>query len=150
MPSLQEDLLPDHLRDDSDATANRLGNDHLHEEESRRSLTDLIVGAGAVGISTFVHAGILIILGFFTLTPQILESFNLVVVEPIPEVLERPEELVTIELEENIDPATELTNSQQSSTIAGIPNAEGVGQFSEPTFDTVSYTHLTLPTIYSV
>ena len=136
MPSLQEDLLPDHLRDDSDATANRLGNDHLHEEESRRSLTDLIVGAGAVGISTFVHAGILIILGFFTLTPQILESFNLVVVEPIPEVLERPEELVTIELEENIDPATELTNSQQSSTIAGIPNAEGVGQFSEPTFDT--------------
>ena len=136
MPSLQEDLLPDHLRDDSDATANRLGNDHLHEEESRRSLTDLIVGAGAVGISTFVHAGILIILGFFTLTPQILESFNLVVVEPIPEVLERPEELVTIELEENIDPATELTNSQQSSTIAGIPNAEGVGQFSDPTFDT--------------
>ena len=136
MPSLQEDLLPDHLRDDSDATANRLENDHLHEEESRRSLTDLIVGAGAVGISTFVHAGILIILGFFTLTPQILESFNLVVVEPIPEVLERPEELVTIELEENIDPATELTNSQQSSTIAGIPNAEGVGQFSEPTFDT--------------
>jgi hypothetical protein len=113
-----------------------LGNDHLHEEESRRSLTDLIVGAGAVGISTFVHAGILIILGFFTLTPQILESFNLVVVEPIPEVLERPEELVTIELEENIDPATELTNSQQSSTIAGIPNAEGVGQFSDPTFDT--------------
>ncbi|MAX21106.1 MAG: hypothetical protein CMJ60_02885 [Planctomycetaceae bacterium] len=136
MPNLQEDLLPDHLRDDSDATANRLGNDHLHEEESRRSLTDLIVGAGAVGISTFVHAGILIILGFFTLTPQILESFNLVVVEPIPEVLERPEELVTIELEENIDPATELTNSQQSSTIAGIPNAEGVGQFSDPTFDT--------------
>jgi len=136
MPSLQEDLLPDHLRDDSDATANRLGNDHLHEEESRRSLTDLIVGAGAVGISTFVHAGILIILGLFTLTPEILESFNLVVVEPIPEVLERPEELVTIELEENIDPATELTNSQQSSTIAGIPNAEGVGQFSEPTFDT--------------
>lgn len=136
MPSLQEDLLPDHLRDDSDATANRLGNDHLHEEESRRSLTDLIVGAGAVGISTFVHAGILIILGFFTLTPEILESFNLVVVEPIPEVLERPEELVTIELEENIDPATELTNSQQSSTIAGIPNAEGVGQFSDPTFDT--------------
>ena len=136
MPSLQEDLLPDHLRDDSDATANRLGNDHLHEEESRRSLTDLIVGAGAVGISTFVHAGILIILGLFTLTPEILESFNLVVVEPIPEVLERPEELVTIELEENIDPATELTNSQQSSTIAGIPNAEGVGQFSDPTFDT--------------
>ncbi|MDB4863630.1 MAG: VWA domain-containing protein [Pirellulaceae bacterium] len=136
MPSLQEDLLPDHLRDDSDATANRLENDHLHEEESRRSLTDLIVGAGAVGISTFVHAGILIILGLFTLTPEILESFNLVVVEPIPEVLERPEELVTIELEENIDPATELTNSQQSSTIAGIPNAEGVGQFSEPTFDT--------------
>lgn len=136
MPSLQEDLLPDHLRDDSDATANKSENDHLHEEESRRSLTDLIVGAGAVGISTFVHAGILIILGFFTLTPQILESFNLVVVEPIPEVLERPEELVTIELEENIDPATELTNSQQSSTIAGIPNAEGVGQFSDPTFDT--------------
>lgn len=136
MPSHQEDLLPDHLRDDSDATANRLENDHLHEEESRRSLTDLIVGAGAVGISTFVHAGILIILGLFTLTPEILESFNLVVVEPIPEVLERPEELVTIELEENIDPATELTNSQQSSTIAGIPNAEGVGQFSEPTFDT--------------
>ena len=136
MPNLQEDLLPDHLRDDSDATANRLGNDHLHEEESRRSLTDLIVGAGAVGISTFVHAGILIILGLFTLTPEILESFNLVVVEPIPEVLERPEELVTIELEENIDPATELTNSQQSSTIAGIPNAEGVGQFSDPTFDT--------------
>ncbi len=136
MPNLQEDLLPDHLRDDSDATANRLENDHLHEEESRRSLTDLIVGAGAVGISTFVHAGILIILGLFTLTPEILESFNLVVVEPIPEVLERPEELVTIELEENIDPATELTNSQQSSTIAGIPNAEGVGQFSEPTFDT--------------
>ena len=136
MPSLQEDLLPDHLRDDSDATANRLENDHLHEEESRRSLTDLIVGAGAVGISTFVHAGILIILGLFTLTPEILESFNLVVVEPIPEVLERPEELVTIELEENIDPATELTNSQQSSTIAGIPNAEGVGQFSDPTFDT--------------
>lgn len=136
MPSLQENLLPDHLRDDSDATANRLGNDHLHEEESRRSLTDLIVGAGAVGISTFVHAGILIILGFFTLTPEILESFNLVVVEPIPEDLERPEELVTIELEENIDPATELTNSQQSSTIAGLPNAEGVGQFSDPTFDT--------------
>ncbi len=136
MPSLQENLLPDHLRDDSDATANRLGNDHLHEEESRRGLTDLIVGAGAVGISTFVHAGILIILGFFTLTPEILESFNLVVVEPIPEDLERPEELVTIELEENIDPATELTNSQQSSTIAGLPNAEGVGQFSDPTFDT--------------
>ena len=57
MPNLQEDLLPDHLRDDSDATANRLGNDHLHEEESRRSLTDLIVGAGAVRISTFVHVG---------------------------------------------------------------------------------------------
>ena len=76
MPSLQEDLLPDHLRDDSDATANRLENDHLHEEESRRSLTDLIVGAGAVGISTFVHAGILIILGLFTLTPEILESVS--------------------------------------------------------------------------
>ena len=132
MSNLQENLVPDHLRDDGDI----LRNNDINEEGARRSLTDLIVGAGALGISTFVHAGILIILGFFTLTPEILESFNLVVVEPIPEDLERPEELVTIELEENIDPATELTNSQQSSTVAGLPNAEGVGQFSDPTFDT--------------
>ena len=128
--------MPDHLRDDGDVTAHLLGNNDINEEGSRRSLTDLLVGAGALGISTFVHAGILIILGFFTLTPEILESFNLVVVEPMPEDLERPEELVTIELEENIDPATELTNSQSSSTIAGLPNAEGVGQLSEPTFNT--------------
>ena len=106
--------MPDHLRDDGDI----LRNNDINEEGARRSLTDLIVGAGALGISTFVHAGILIILGFFTLTPEILESFNLVVVEPMPEDLVRPEALVTIELEENIDPATELTNSQSSSTIA--------------------------------
>ncbi|MEE2675836.1 MAG: vWA domain-containing protein, partial [Planctomycetota bacterium] len=52
-----------------------------------------------------------------------------------PEDLERPEELVTVELEENIDPATELTDSPQTSTMAGLPTAEGASQFSEPVFN---------------
>ena len=56
------------------------------------------------------------------------------VIETREEELDLPEELVTVELEENIDPATELTNSQQSSTIAGLPSANGVGQL-DPTFN---------------
>lgn len=139
MSSLSENLIPDHLQDDAKLIS--AGEAHTSDEGSgdaevtRRSLTDFIVGAGALGFSTFIHAAILIILGLFTLTPEILESFNIVVIETREEELDRPEELVTVELEENIDPATELTNSQQSSTIAGLPSANGVGQFADPTFN---------------
>lgn len=139
MSSLSENLIPDHLQDDARLIS--AGEAHTSDEGggdaevTRRSLTDFIVGAGALGFSTFIHAAILIILGLFTLTPEILESFNIVVIETREEELDRPEELVTVELEENIDPATELTNSQQSSTIAGLPSANGVGQFADPTFN---------------
>ncbi len=139
MSSLSENLIPDHLQDDPDLRSADLAhaNDggEGDDDVTRRSLADFIVGAGALGISTFIHAAILIVLGLFTLTPEILESFNIVVVETAADELERPEELVTVELEEDVDPATELTNSQQASTTAGLPNAEGVGQFSDPTFN---------------
>ncbi len=134
MSSLSDNLLPDHLRGDVHEVSSNETGQELESPEESRSFTDLIVGAGALGISTFIHAAILIVLGLFTLTPDILETFNIVVVEPLEDV-ERPEELITVELEEDLDPATELSTSPQTSTMAGLPNAEGVGQFSEPTFD---------------
>lgn len=151
MSNLSDDLIPEHLRDDRHADPGGAdgmdATDEVADElpppegatdftKPSQGLRDMIVGAGALGISTFVHAAILILLGLFTLTPDILESFNIIVVDPPSEELERPEEMITVELEENTDPAEELTNTQEASTFAGLPNAEGVSQFSEPTFNT--------------
>ena len=136
MASLSDNLIPEHLQEGAaDSVSGEqapLTSEDIHDS---KSLKDLIVGVGALGISTFVHAAILIVLGLFTLTDEILEQFNIIVVEPPLEEIEKPEELITVELDEDTTPSEDLSNIQQSSALAGLPNAEGVSQFSEPTFD---------------
>ena len=78
MASLSDNLIPEHLQDGAADSLSEeqapLTSEDIHDS---KSLKDLIVGVGALGISTFVHAAILIVLGLFSLTDEILEQFNI-------------------------------------------------------------------------
>ena len=60
MSSLSDNLLPDHLHGAVHEASGNETQQELESPEESRSFADLIVGAGALGISTFIHAAILV------------------------------------------------------------------------------------------
>ncbi len=102
---------------------------------SRKTLRQVLQNVGALGISTFVHTLILIVLGILTMTPEILESLEMVVLNTPEEEIVLEEEMVTVELEEDMTPSEEINTDPTTAPTAGIPTAIGAAVFSEAQFD---------------
>ena len=102
---------------------------------SRKTLRQVLQNVGALGISTFVHTLIFIALGVLTMTPEILESLDMVVLNTPEEEIVLEEEMVTVELEEDMTPSEEINTDPTAAPAAGIPTAIGAAKFSEAQFD---------------
>ena len=76
----------------------------------------LLRSGSACGISMIFHAVVLIVLGLFTLEPTIAVMLNSIISPPVDRVKEQ--ELVSVELEEELDPAEEITEQVVSSAPA--------------------------------
>jgi hypothetical protein len=80
MPSEPNKLIPTHLESET-PPADTAQHELLTNEtiRSRKTLRQVLQNVGALGISTFVHTLIFIALGILTMTPEILESLEMVV-----------------------------------------------------------------------
>ncbi|MBT3889742.1 MAG: hypothetical protein HOF72_03900, partial [Planctomycetaceae bacterium] len=102
---------------------------------NRKTLRQVLQNVGALGISTFIHTLIFIALGILTMTPEILESLEMVVVNAPEEEIVLEEEMVTVELEEDMTPSEEINTDPTAAPAAGVPTAIGAAIFSEAQFD---------------
>ena len=142
-------LLPDHLKSSVPAGSEHEGNADTGAEpadtdpvghsdvelRSRKTLRQALQNIGALGISTCIHAFILIFLGIATMSPEILESLDMIVVEPTEEEELLEEEMVTVELQQDMTPSDQMIQEPNASPAAGIPTSVGAAMFSEAQFE---------------
>jgi len=145
MHSEPNNLMPEHLQSEStelQPETSQIDADSAPQEvltdaqiHSRKTLRQILQNVGALGISTFVHTLILIALGVLTMTPKILESLEMVVLNPPEEEIVLEEEMITVELEEDMTPSEEINTDPTAAPTAGVPTAIGAAVFSEAQFD---------------
>ena len=152
MTEAPDHLLPDHLKSSVPAGSEHEGNAGPGDEQtepadadplghsdvelrSRKTLRQALQNIGALGISTCIHAFILIFLGIATMSPEILESLDMIVVEPTEEEELLEEEMVTVELQQDMTPSDQMIQEPNASPAAGIPTSVGAAMFSEAQFD---------------
>ena len=86
------------------------------------SLRPLLRSSSAFAISMILHALILVVLGVFTVSSDVASFVETIISEIREEILD--DELVSVELEEELEPADELSEQLvDSSPAPGIPGA---------------------------
>ncbi len=121
-------------------------NEHIEHELAAELVVDdqpqsqsrSLANIGSLGISMIVHTALLVALGVFTVTPDILSSLNEIVfdTEPVEEI--EVDELITVELDVVTDPSETLTNNNLTKGEAvGVENGANAAAFTAPQLDPV-------------